>query len=137
MYFFILVVGTITKGAALLHEEGAREVYACCTHAVFRYNICLWHLFCFFDFFRCKKKLGLIVNLLLHGIVNYSYSYVMLWLYLQYLFIFHELDNFNYIGVDAKCYFLVSSKYPLITLLPCLSVLTQCRIGRFLISIDK
>ncbi|WVZ24541.1 hypothetical protein V8G54_003085 [Vigna mungo] len=29
--------GTIAKGAALLHEEGAREVYACCTHAVFRY----------------------------------------------------------------------------------------------------
>ncbi|XP_048500790.1 ribose-phosphate pyrophosphokinase 2, chloroplastic isoform X2 [Beta vulgaris subsp. vulgaris] len=28
--------GTITKGAELLHEEGAREVYACCTHAVFR-----------------------------------------------------------------------------------------------------
>ncbi|RAL52077.1 unnamed protein product [Cuscuta campestris] len=26
--------GTISKGAALLHEEGAREVYACCTHAV-------------------------------------------------------------------------------------------------------
>ncbi|CAI9103404.1 OLC1v1001873C1 [Oldenlandia corymbosa var. corymbosa] len=30
--------GTITKGAALLHQEGAREVYACCTHAVFRYT---------------------------------------------------------------------------------------------------
>ncbi|XP_020524808.1 ribose-phosphate pyrophosphokinase 1 isoform X3 [Amborella trichopoda] len=27
--------GTITNGAALLHQEGAREVYACCTHAVF------------------------------------------------------------------------------------------------------
>ncbi|XP_068666268.1 ribose-phosphate pyrophosphokinase 1-like isoform X2 [Aristolochia californica] len=27
--------GTITKGAQLLHQEGAREVYACCTHAVF------------------------------------------------------------------------------------------------------
>ncbi|XP_073055790.1 ribose-phosphate pyrophosphokinase 1 isoform X1 [Primulina eburnea] len=27
--------GTIAKGAAFLHEEGAREVYACCTHAVF------------------------------------------------------------------------------------------------------
>lgn len=27
--------GTITKGASLLHQEGAREVYACCTHAVF------------------------------------------------------------------------------------------------------
>ncbi|KAG6792048.1 hypothetical protein POTOM_001187 [Populus tomentosa] len=27
--------GTIANGAALLHEEGAREVYACCTHAVF------------------------------------------------------------------------------------------------------
>ncbi|XP_027081705.2 ribose-phosphate pyrophosphokinase 1 [Coffea arabica] len=27
--------GTIAKGAALLHDEGAREVYACCTHAVF------------------------------------------------------------------------------------------------------
>ncbi|KAK7815374.1 ribose-phosphate pyrophosphokinase 1 [Quercus suber] len=29
--------GTISKGAALLHQEGAREVYACSTHAVFRY----------------------------------------------------------------------------------------------------
>ncbi|XP_031247256.1 ribose-phosphate pyrophosphokinase 1 isoform X2 [Pistacia vera] len=28
--------GTIAKGAALLHQEGAREVYACTTHAVFR-----------------------------------------------------------------------------------------------------
>ena len=28
--------GTIAQGAALLHQEGAREVYACCTHAVFR-----------------------------------------------------------------------------------------------------
>ncbi|GFZ17063.1 phosphoribosyltransferase family protein [Actinidia rufa] len=27
--------GTIAKGATLLHEEGAREVYACSTHAVF------------------------------------------------------------------------------------------------------
>ncbi|GFP90087.1 ribose-phosphate pyrophosphokinase 2 chloroplastic [Phtheirospermum japonicum] len=27
--------GTISKGAELLHKEGAREVYACCTHAVF------------------------------------------------------------------------------------------------------
>ncbi|KAK1412242.1 hypothetical protein QVD17_33329 [Tagetes erecta] len=27
--------GTISKGAALLHQEGAREVYACCTHGVF------------------------------------------------------------------------------------------------------
>ncbi|KAJ7543891.1 hypothetical protein O6H91_09G057300 [Diphasiastrum complanatum] len=27
--------GTITNGAALLHQEGAREVYACCTHGVF------------------------------------------------------------------------------------------------------
>ncbi|XP_074280066.1 ribose-phosphate pyrophosphokinase 1 isoform X1 [Silene latifolia] len=27
--------GTIAKGAALLHQEGAREVYACATHAVF------------------------------------------------------------------------------------------------------
>ncbi|CAN8318449.1 unnamed protein product [Cochlearia groenlandica] len=27
--------GTISKGAALLHQEGAKEVYACTTHAVF------------------------------------------------------------------------------------------------------
>lgn len=27
--------GTITAGAALLHEQGAKEVIACCTHAVF------------------------------------------------------------------------------------------------------
>ena len=29
--------GTISKGAALLHEEGASAVLACCTHAVFRH----------------------------------------------------------------------------------------------------
>ena len=29
-------LGTIANSAALLHQEGAREVYACCTHAVFR-----------------------------------------------------------------------------------------------------
>lgn len=34
---FVSVSGTITNSAALLHEEGAREVYACCTHAVFRW----------------------------------------------------------------------------------------------------
>ncbi len=28
--------GTITNAAAVLHDEGAREVYACATHAVFR-----------------------------------------------------------------------------------------------------
>jgi ribose-phosphate pyrophosphokinase len=27
--------GTITNAAKVLHQEGAREVYACCTHAVF------------------------------------------------------------------------------------------------------
>jgi len=32
----IFNLGTIVNGAALLHAEGAREVYACCTHAVFR-----------------------------------------------------------------------------------------------------
>lgn len=37
---FGCLVGTIAKGAALLHQEGAREVYACTTHAVFRYNGC-------------------------------------------------------------------------------------------------
>ncbi|CAI0447110.1 unnamed protein product [Linum tenue] len=31
----LLIAGTISKGAALLHQEGAREVYACTTHAVF------------------------------------------------------------------------------------------------------
>lgn len=35
--------GTIAKGAALLHQEGAREVYACTTHAVFRY-LCMFCL---------------------------------------------------------------------------------------------
>jgi len=34
--FFVCFPGTIYNGAALLHAEGAREVYACCTHAVFR-----------------------------------------------------------------------------------------------------
>ena len=34
---FLSFLGTIAKGAALLHQEGAREVYACCTHAVFRF----------------------------------------------------------------------------------------------------
>jgi phosphoribosylpyrophosphate synthetase len=39
-YFYALIfdtAGTIANSAALLHQEGAREVYACCTHAVFRY----------------------------------------------------------------------------------------------------
>lgn len=36
-FCLLFVSGTISKGAALLHQEGAREVYACCTHAVFRY----------------------------------------------------------------------------------------------------
>ncbi|KAK7346507.1 hypothetical protein VNO80_21028 [Phaseolus coccineus] len=35
LFSSLMSVGTIAKGAALLHEEGAREVYACCTHAVF------------------------------------------------------------------------------------------------------
>ncbi|KAG6523029.1 hypothetical protein ZIOFF_020186 [Zingiber officinale] len=30
-----VIQSTIAKGAALLHQEGAREVYACSTHAVF------------------------------------------------------------------------------------------------------
>jgi hypothetical protein len=30
-----LPAGTITNAAKVLHLEGAREVYACCTHAVF------------------------------------------------------------------------------------------------------
>lgn len=34
-------LGTIVKGAELLHQEGAREVYACSTHAVFRYLLIL------------------------------------------------------------------------------------------------
>nr|GFC73216.1 ribose-phosphate pyrophosphokinase 1-like [Tanacetum cinerariifolium] len=33
--YCVLFSGTISKGAELLHEEGAREVYACCTHGVF------------------------------------------------------------------------------------------------------
>lgn len=32
----LIQLGTIANSAALLHQEGAREVYACCTHAVFR-----------------------------------------------------------------------------------------------------
>lgn len=32
----MLHTGTIANSAALLHAEGAKEVYACCTHAVFR-----------------------------------------------------------------------------------------------------
>ena len=36
-YLVLGFTGTIAKGAALLHQEGAREVYACSTHAVFRY----------------------------------------------------------------------------------------------------
>jgi ribose-phosphate pyrophosphokinase len=37
MFSFAPFLGTIAKGAELLHQEGAREVYACTTHAVFRY----------------------------------------------------------------------------------------------------
>lgn len=39
-YWVVGFTGTIAKGAALLHQEGAREVYACSTHAVFRYLDC-------------------------------------------------------------------------------------------------
>lgn len=42
---FFWYLGTITKGAALLHQEGAREVYACTTHAVFRYVNCVHSIF--------------------------------------------------------------------------------------------
>lgn len=42
---FFWYIGTITKGAALLHQEGAREVYACTTHAVFRYVNCVYSMF--------------------------------------------------------------------------------------------
>ena len=31
----VAVTGTITNAAKVLHREGAREVFACCTHAVF------------------------------------------------------------------------------------------------------
>jgi hypothetical protein len=49
-------IGTIAKGAALLHQEGAREVYACSTHAVFRY---------------CKREVGNCTGVSLHW---YSFS---------------------------------------------------------------
>lgn len=42
LLFGLWLIGTITKGAALLHQEGAREVYACSTHAVFRYVEFIW-----------------------------------------------------------------------------------------------
>lgn len=40
------ISGTITNAAALLKEKGARAVYACCTHAVFRYfnNLLILHV---------------------------------------------------------------------------------------------
>ncbi|KAE9607395.1 putative ribose-phosphate diphosphokinase [Lupinus albus] len=57
--------GTIAKGAALLHEEGAREVYACCIHAVFRYCFQLCALFslllityCPIDYYYSKQSFG-------------------------------------------------------------------------------
>jgi ribose-phosphate pyrophosphokinase len=39
IYFFCIIIepGTITSAAALLKQEGAEAVYACCTHAVFRF----------------------------------------------------------------------------------------------------
>lgn len=69
----LMNIGTITKGAALLHQEGAREVYACCTHAVLRYTFShqtinlmkFQHRFCW-DF------LVLFVSLLL----NYVFCYL-------------------------------------------------------------
>lgn len=51
------VVGTISKGAALLHQEGAREVYACCTHAVFRYQLPLKRFIFFVYLSRCMSWL--------------------------------------------------------------------------------
>ncbi len=33
--YWLVCAGTITNAAKVLHAEGAREVYACATHAVF------------------------------------------------------------------------------------------------------
>jgi len=49
------VSGTIYNGAALLHAEGAREVYACCTHAVFRYVLIL-NLTCFLSLTSARRS---------------------------------------------------------------------------------
>jgi len=43
MLIYLVGLGTIAKGAELLHQEGAREVYACSTHAVFRYSHILFY----------------------------------------------------------------------------------------------
>lgn len=66
---WLVVTGTIAKGAALLHQEGAREVYACSTHAVFRYVDDFYRIFFLFDssmyhllLRRNKKKKTYIVN---------------------------------------------------------------------------
>jgi len=53
-------VGTIAKGAALLHQEGAREVYACTTHAVFRYNSC--YISQLFLLMICCKTLSMVTS---------------------------------------------------------------------------
>jgi len=52
----ICLIGTIAKGAALLHQEGAREVYACTTHAVFRYNVRLYSFNNLFQFVVCAAE---------------------------------------------------------------------------------
>lgn len=54
MPIFLRIQGTIAKGAALLHQEGAREVYACSIHAVFRYHILLIP---FLQPFQCMIRL--------------------------------------------------------------------------------
>ncbi|KAJ7011231.1 hypothetical protein NC653_001608 [Populus alba x Populus x berolinensis] len=59
--------GTIAKGAALLHEEGAREVYACCTHAVFSfYNVVSGMALCGFG----KSELTIYTDHLIHICVD-------------------------------------------------------------------
>lgn len=71
----ILSLGTIAKGAALLHQEGAREVYACTTHAVFRYNGCyiiIIQLFLLVVYSKTLLWWYFVVNLLLGPIITDS-----------------------------------------------------------------
>lgn len=62
-YQIVGFTGTIAKGAALLHQEGAREVYACSTHAVFRYVMLGSSLSVFWTFLKSLNWLMLLEQL--------------------------------------------------------------------------
>jgi len=98
---FDCLVGTIAKGAALLHQEGAREVYACTTHAVFRYNVC--YINRLFLLMVCCETL-----LWWHFVVNMQQGPIINWLFSLKFWLSSLFHILAYTGekksVDASCF---------------------------------